>query len=628
MWHFREMGRAEINQDPTADYFFNVEALENLSDALVRESIQNSLDAKASGSSLPVTVRITIPKPDFSLDPSATSPFLNGLWQHLQAIPDLEQLPSSKDRVSWILVEDFGTRGLEGDVEASEDPSDDRRNDFYYFWRNVGRGRKTGDDRGRWGLGKTMFPASSRINSFFGYSVRASDGAPLLMGQSVLRIHKIGERKHYPFGYFGRSDSDCFVTPISDAEVISSFKSTFYVSRENEPGLSVVIPYPHDGFGITDITHSVIHHYFFPILNGELEVEISDGDKITKIDPNNIDTIISGVEGAENSIAPFLDLTRTYLSLPDHQMYTTSSVNAGRAPTWTEERLTPEKLDAALEELDSFHPVCFRCPVYVYRIGKQPLASHFDVLLQRYADLEKPEDIFVRQGITISGERSLREPGVRALVIAADSAVASFLGDAENPAHTEWQEKSKKFKGKYNAGSSTLRFIKSAPQGLMNILNRRSDKIDDTILRHIFPGPSGDGSASSEPVERTGNPTRSARPTIQTPRRPPFYSLNKTTDGFSIKLTDDALTSLPIQFVVRCAYDVARGNPFTRWAPEDFIFFSEPVSATVQGGAVVEHSENKCTVLAESSEFHASFRGFDPERDVIVDVRIEVGTHA
>jgi hypothetical protein len=46
---------------------------------------------------------------------------------------------------------------LEGDTELFHDPpdGDSSRQDFYWFWRNIGRSSKTGDDLGRWGLGKT-----------------------------------------------------------------------------------------------------------------------------------------------------------------------------------------------------------------------------------------------------------------------------------------------------------------------------------------------------------------------------------------------------------------------------------------------------------------------------------------
>ena len=48
-WGFKPMGRADMNADPVHDEFFSTEAIDSLAAALVRESSQNSLDARANG---------------------------------------------------------------------------------------------------------------------------------------------------------------------------------------------------------------------------------------------------------------------------------------------------------------------------------------------------------------------------------------------------------------------------------------------------------------------------------------------------------------------------------------------------------------------------------------------------
>ena len=44
-WRFREMQPGEINVDPIEGEFFTTEAIGSITDALVREAVQNSLDA-------------------------------------------------------------------------------------------------------------------------------------------------------------------------------------------------------------------------------------------------------------------------------------------------------------------------------------------------------------------------------------------------------------------------------------------------------------------------------------------------------------------------------------------------------------------------------------------------------
>src|SRR4051794_3547403 len=101
-------------RDPRNDAFFTAESLENLSEALVREGIQNSLDAarRDAGGVREVTVRIRfVPNAsehvrDFlgSQFGTARKNFEGGL-----SIANLENL--FRDDCGYVVFEDFGTRG-------------------------------------------------------------------------------------------------------------------------------------------------------------------------------------------------------------------------------------------------------------------------------------------------------------------------------------------------------------------------------------------------------------------------------------------------------------------------------------------------------------------------------------
>ena len=62
-------------------------------------------------------------------------------------------------------------------------------------------------DRGGWGVGKTVFPRSSRLKAFFALTVRHDDRRRMLMGGAVLRSHRVGGKYFAPDGYFGRHDA-------------------------------------------------------------------------------------------------------------------------------------------------------------------------------------------------------------------------------------------------------------------------------------------------------------------------------------------------------------------------------------------------------------------------------------
>ena len=109
-WRFRAMSRGEINVDPIEGEFFTTEALGSLSDALVREAIQNSLDAATPGEK--VHVSISFCRPEQRLDSSRIERYLRGLKAHLAAdTAGLPERPKADEPMDFLLIEDFGTRG-------------------------------------------------------------------------------------------------------------------------------------------------------------------------------------------------------------------------------------------------------------------------------------------------------------------------------------------------------------------------------------------------------------------------------------------------------------------------------------------------------------------------------------
>ena len=249
-WKFRRMTKSEKLVDPIQSQFFTTNIVGGLTAALVREAVQNSLDANLRLNSeveengdvvvYPVEVRFFLSGMSKSIPQDVFSKYTKGLIPHILAqgngLP-VEQRPDFQSPTPYLLIEDSNTRGLEGDPLESEDPgeNDKENHNFYWFWRNVGRSGKGHGDRGRWGLGKTVFPAASKINTFFGLTVRYEDGKRLLMGQSVLKIHHIhGEDvKFCPYGDFGEfHDSDpYFVSPVKGTKELDDFEENFCVER-------------------------------------------------------------------------------------------------------------------------------------------------------------------------------------------------------------------------------------------------------------------------------------------------------------------------------------------------------------------------------------------------------------
>lgn len=247
-WIFAPVGPASVRRDPNETELFKTEqAGEDEyagTDALVREVIQNSLDA-AQGDG-PVRVRFSLHDRD-ELPPHAR---LSSYFSRLAPALEYRQVDFDGAGVpkltnGFLICEDFGTTGLAGDPNLTTDPVGNQhsREDFYWFWRNIGRSGKTGDDLGRWGLGKTVYRAASRVGCMFGLTVRACDQRQMLMGQAVLRLHQYEGHDCAAEGFWcSGAGGDGTPLAIEDRVEIERFQSEWKLSRTSEPGLSGSCP--------------------------------------------------------------------------------------------------------------------------------------------------------------------------------------------------------------------------------------------------------------------------------------------------------------------------------------------------------------------------------------------------
>ena len=576
-WHFREMSRGEMSVDPVHDEFFKAQ---DLADALVRESIQNSLDARRGSSKVRVRFHFG------TLDKERAAKYLKGLEPHIQ-LPQFAAMP-------FLAVEDSGTRGLTGD--PGEDPELDEsrgaRNDFYYFWRNVGRSGKGELDRGRWGLGKAVFSVSSRIHTMFGLTRRADDDRTLLLGQTVLKTHVVDGKRYSPYGFFADVGRDDFPHALEDA---AAFIKDFNLDR-SEPGLSVVIPFVRE----EDLTRgaiiaSVVRQYFYPITKGDLIVTVGD-ERITA-------TTIER-ETKDANLVKVCDLARWSMALPESEWIDVPEPAAG-APKWREDTLP--HLEALQARFERNERLAFRVNLSVKR-KKHRAPSHFEVVLEKDESLKRGEHFFIRRGITIPEVRAPREKPVRALLIADDEPISTFLGDAENPAHSDWSERNDRVRTLYENGPSTLRYVKNAISQIASFLTAPREGMSRDLLADIFsvalqPEESGD----TESGDTASKPDR-----IQT--RPQPVRITPLRGGFTI------LGLSAGQFVAEVAYRTRSGDPFRRYSPFDFAIGRNGVAISSDGATVKVARENCIAFETARPDFQLTVNGFDPRRDLVVRV--------
>ncbi|MBN1626672.1 MAG: hypothetical protein JW944_09125 [Deltaproteobacteria bacterium] len=617
-WQFRKMGKGEMNVDPIEGEFFSTEALGSLSDALIREAIQNSLDAAMPDEK--VKIAISFSAKDQNLPASSTVSYLKGLKGHLAAkesgIIEPVDLDSPMD---FMVIEDFGTRGLEGDIREDEDKrTRGPKNHFFYFWRNIGRSVEGATARGRWGLGKTVFQAASRINSFFGLTIRRGDNQKLLMGQSVLKIHRCDGAKHAPYGYYGVFEGD-FALPFADEKIIEQFSSDFNLRRDGESGLSVIIPFPDEDITPDEIMRAVISQYFFPILSGDLVVSISDRHNEKVLDSESIFRFVSIREFPNKEMAVRrLNFAKWCIDLPIEKYTLLKEPATGKAPAWDENLFEAEQLNYLRKRFDDEERIALRAPLWVRKDGEDIQHSFFKIFLERDEALERGEDFFIRDGVTLMGVSSLRQKGVRAVVAVSDKPLSRLLGDSENPAHTEWQERSPKFKGRYDHGVSCLRFVKSSTREIVKLLSRPSEERDIKLLRNLFyldvRAHNENTGISGKPNEKPGDDGNgTSEPGSMAADR--FLVLHRTKQGFRLSARPEA-RKLPKEIDIEVAYDVRQGNPFKLYSHFDFELNKPPIRASGKGIKASISKSNIIHIVIERPDFQLLLTGFDPKRDL------------
>lgn len=622
-WKFRELQRNEPNIDPVTSEFFTTEALSSLAEALIRETIQNSLDASLEKGS--VVVRIDTSGLLKPLTGKATNFYLDHLSDHLKARgTGLRTPPENLKELNFILIEDFGTKGLTGDPLQHKDDVDGNgeKNNFYYFWRNVGRSGKSEKDRGRWGIGKTVFPASSRINSFWALTVRADDKRRLLMGQSVLKTHSIKTSRFFPYGYFAVFDNkDEFQLPVTDSAVLDNFQKDFGLKRTTEPGLSVVIPFPKQEITGEELIHSVIMQFFYPVLSGELIIELARNLGTVKIDQETIREAATKVSDGSrlDQLQNLFNFVSKAIALEEKNFV--QLISTGTNAVWKSEMIPADLTLTLRKEFESGKFLAFHVPLMIEKIGEKPRHTFFKVFLQKDSTLSSGEAHFIREGLTIPEVARSTPKFVRGLVVTDDAPLCNFLGDAENPAHTDWRPRSSKLSDKYKRSEAIVRLVRNSVTELTQFLALPPEKRDVDLLKDLFyvelPSEQPDHFGGLGPQDKEGQPPND-KPQITSNGSFPFR-ISRIAGGFTLK-PSKTLNGSKEKFSIEVAYQGRRGNAFKKYDPADFNLNKHPLEVRTKNVEIITMDKNFLHFIPQSSDCEITVAGFDVRRDLRIRV--------
>lgn len=628
-WHFvRHQAGQPIVNPLGSEHFADTDDDWRPGEVLVRECIQNSLDARHDEE---VSVRFLVGNASSISSETATFWF-STLWPHLRSrdckLPDIG---SEALTGGFVVVEDFGTCGLEGDIRQGGLSDSDNR--FFNFFRAEGLSGNpmNGTTGGSWGVGKSVFNRCSRINTFLALTGRRAEGDIALLGKSLLWHHRIAAGEFQGLGQFGSKDpsNEFLVLPETSASLVSRFARDFGLARpiegsSAEPGLSVAIPYADPEITAEGIVEIVIREYFHPIISGRLRVRVTGmiGGRSESVDLHQDNLLDQAARLRRAEVAHVLKLARWSLGDGPRQAYVLNEPPAGAPPAWNDELLRPADptFSDLCQRFDRGEPVAIRVPLRVKPSAGQAERAAFIVYLQRDLAGSGYRPVFVRGCIVVPNarQRAVRNQSLFALVTIDEGPLAVMLRAAEPPAHTCWSADTANFRGRYEHGKQTIDFVVGAPKYLADALSNTRIERDLDVWADLFPSPVAGG--DRKPVEKPPEcPEPSPDPvTPPKPRLKPF-KIDEVAGGFTVVRDNIDSTPLPGALEVLMAYDTRRGNPFKKYHPADFKIQS--LNRAARDADVVDCQDNKIVVRPNSDNFRLEVAGFDTNRDLVVRVR-------
>ncbi len=618
-WRFNEVRPSDRMRESQVEKFFKAHG--DRANPIVREGIQNSLDAAPDDKI--VRVRLTVGEWTPAQSRERWGRYADGLSLHLDAVrAKLPEPPEPGEPFRYLLFEDFETTGLTGD--PTQWLFSEAKNPFFDFFRAEGISHKEGSDRGRHGVGKFVFMGASRIRTIFGLT-RRDDGRELLMGTTVLSYHEVNGNHYVPDGWFGIPDPNQrdHVLPLeADKATLAKFKADFGISRGGESGLTIVVPWLDNSILLQSLIPSVIANYFLPLMRNLLVVEVVDNSgKVERIDSVTIkDVMARQAQWHINDFASRLELSK-FACGSKSPIVLAPPPGGNTAPKWSEECVPPPAIEVIRAKLKSGEMIHVECPTRV-RFKKTPdaIPDKFDLYFQRVPGESDTQVYFIRQGILVSDIRTRKHPGLRGMVVIDDGDLGKFLGDAENPAHTDWQSELVKH---YMFNKATIDYVVESIDSILQFAKEDETAPDPMVMIDLFYEP--DDAPESPEVKRKknkkdpGGETEPAKLTV-TPK-PKSYRLTKRDGGFVLRNGDDGVPT-PTSFEILIAYDTQQGNPFKKYHPADFrLDKGDGITAESEGLDITEYSHNRIIAHVLKDTFELVVEGFDTNRDVVVHVK-------
>jgi len=633
MWHFREAAYEDTIAESKLSEFFSGKP----SEAIVRESFQNSLDA-IDDQSAPVRIVLTLGAFDSAIFPEA----YEALGKHWKAAGHSASAPASS---RYLLIEDFNTKGLLGPIDKEEKPHDS----LYSFWWEEGRSNKRKGSGGSHGVGKSTLSGASNSNAFLALT-RRSAGEELLIGYAILPPHELGSQEYLGYARFGNrvnreSDSAKVIYPYTreaDGPFIERFRQHAGLRRASENGLSIFIPDVREEINPDSLLKAVVENFFFPIIKQGLVVEISDaatGHSVVIEKANILSLVQTGdyPEDFQSTIEVSLEATR--LASKNEFFYLRSDFGFASDNGLAAHAFSNANVKKMQETFENGGVVSARLEVPITLAGGKTVSGYVDLFAKGGEKGGHKTYKAFRGNILIEKEkcRAAQPFSVLILDIFNDgdgNELSEYMKYAEDPGHTEWKNSAqRRSHGRYRGSETWQRhLVQKLGSAFIAILTGTDDQeqiegfADDIFFVEKEVEPDQPGVPGGKRGRKPGT-DKPVPPDIPAPS-PQLFRIQRLANGrAAIAGTEHLKETIekfgPVRGRVWAA-NIIFGKSKSNWRkhhhPSDFDF-SEDGAIESTGASVKIKSPNSLDFIAESEEFAIEFSGFDPNRDVHLDVR-------
>ncbi|MBC6407242.1 MAG: hypothetical protein GDA40_03495 [Rhodobacteraceae bacterium] len=598
-WIWPDVGPTPIQQGLDSEVFDSEDHRYN--ETLVREAIQNSLDARRDPNR-PARMHFT-----FHRGPvGAAAPFLAQLMAYRQqaALP----IPSewNDGEIRWLVVEDFNTTGLRGDLS-------DRRSDFWNYWLNFGISNKDGRGRGGRGIGRVTFLIASQINSVIGYTRRAEDSALALCGMAARLYKSEGSLKSTHAYLANEINGNIYAlhdTPEFYNDARQAFGFTGYQGFDDS-GLALVIPYPHSDLHEEGILAAAIENFAPAFFSNSLELKV--GARV--LNASTIETTAREGDVAEciNNDAIKADVDR-YLGLVRralnprvaHRLFLRSATTKA-LQEW---RKTPDIED--LQHKVTTQDIAIKLSFPLRKDDERHEVS-LHAVIGPAARTRKPLDQFFREGMSLPNVKASSPGALDLVLLVRDGLLAQYLNCCEGKAHLDLlrsQEVRAKLKEKGFGGLNARHLVKSLPRELRRLLTPETTKADASVFARYFSKPS----QKPDRVHSAGKP----KGVPPLPKQPPGLLRIKTLeDGLRVRADPD-FQDWPVDVSITIAY--ADGTSRPKWSAHDFTL--EKLTIEHQD-CHLECENNQVRALNCGPDTVIKITGFDANRELDTNIKAQ-----